>query len=98
MSETTRLHNPGATELVYDGQGHLLAVGEGVDVTGELDPVTRRLVNSGRLVIVRPPLYPVLSAVRDTPEPAPEPEPEVKPAKKTAPRRKASGVTQKGKI
>lgn len=43
------LHNTGGTELVYDGEGHVLAAGESVQVE-KTDVRIRALLKSGQLI------------------------------------------------
>lgn len=55
-NSTKRLHNSGATEMVYDGEGHIIAAGESITVEAPLtDDKTKSLVKSGRLVEVKEP-------------------------------------------
>jgi hypothetical protein len=55
MSDNTRrLHNSGATELVYDTEGHVLAAGETVDVEMPVsDERTKGYLKSGELVEIK---------------------------------------------
>lgn len=67
---TTRLHNPGPYEVVYDSVGHALGGGESVEVS-EIDPVTTALLQRGDLIVVAP----VTGIIRKKREPKVPPTP-----------------------